>query len=75
MYQQIRILQNVVTRKGSSKLLTFSAPHVLKSILCFANQKYISRASFCKELQMGEGAVRTFISHLKEYGFVDCIKV
>lgn len=74
MHQQIRVLQNIVTRKGSSKVLTFSAPHVLKSILCFSNQKYISRASFCKELHMGEGAVRTLISHLKEYGFVDCIK-
>ncbi|MCH7876780.1 MAG: hypothetical protein IIA20_00825 [Thaumarchaeota archaeon] len=74
MRQQIRTLQNVVTRKGSSKVLTFSAPHVLKSILYFANQKYISRASFCKELHMGEGAVRTLISHLKEYELVDSIK-
>ena len=68
------MLQNVVTRKGSSKALTFSAPHVLKSILCFTDQKYISRTNFCKELHLGEGAVRTLISHLKEYELVDSIR-
>lgn len=49
-------------------------PHVLKSILYLSNQKYVSRASFCKELQIGEGAVRTLIAHLKKYGLVDSIK-
>ncbi len=74
MRQQIKTLQKVVTRKGTSKALTFSTPHVLKSILHLLTQKYVSRASFCKELHMGEGAVRTLISHLKEYGLVDSIK-
>jgi hypothetical protein len=74
MNQQIRILQNIVTRKGSSKVLTFSAPHVLKSIFCLSDQKYVSRASFCKEIHLGEGAVKTLISHLKEFGLVDSIK-
>ncbi len=72
--QQVKTLQNIVTRKGSSKILTFSAPHVLKSIFCFANQKYVSRATFCKEIHLGEGAVKTLISHLKEYGLVDSIR-
>ena len=74
MHQQIKTLQNIVTRKGSSKVLTFSAPHVLKSIFCLSNQKYVSRASFCKEIHLGEGAVKTLILHLKEYDLVDSIK-
>lgn len=74
MRRQIKTLQNIVTRKGSSKILTFSAPHVLKSIFYLANQKYVSRANFCKEIQLGEGAVKTLVSHLKEYGLVDTIK-
>jgi len=74
MYQQIKTLQNIVTRKGSSKVLTFSAPHVLKSIFYLSNQKYVSRASFCREIHLGEGAVKTLISHLKEYDIVDSIK-
>ena len=74
MHQQIKTLQNIVTRKGSSKVLTFSAPHVLKSIFCLSNQKYVSRASFCREIRLGEGAVKTLISHLKEYEIADSIK-
>ena len=72
--QEIKTLQNIVKRKGSSKVLTFSTPHVLKSIFCFDNQKYVSRATFCKEIHLGEGAVKTLISHLKEYGIVSSIK-
>ncbi|MDH5463427.1 MAG: DUF4443 domain-containing protein [Nitrosopumilus sp.] len=74
MHQQIKTLQNIVTRKGSSKVLTFSAPHVLKSIFYLSSQKYVSRASFCREIHLGEGAVKTLISHLKEYEIVDSIK-
>lgn len=74
MHQQIKTLQKVVTRKRNSTALTFSMPHVLKSILYLSNQKYVSRASFCQELKIGEGAVRTLISHLKEQGLVDSIK-
>ncbi len=74
MHQQIKTLQKVVARKGNSTPLTFSMPHVLKSILHLSNQKYVSRASFCQELKIGEGAVRTLISHLKEQGIVDSIK-
>ena len=74
MHQQIKLLQKVVTRKGTSKALTFSTPHVLKSILFLSTQQYVSRASFCQELKIGEGAVRTLISHLKEHGLADSVK-
>lgn len=74
MHQQIKLLQKIVIRKGTSKALTFSTPHVLKSILLLSSQQYVSRASFCQELKIGEGAVRTLISHLKERGLVDSIK-
>lgn len=74
MNQEIKTLQNIVKRKGSSKALTFSTPHILKSIFCFSNQKYVSRATFCKEIHLGEGAVKTLISHLKENGIASSIK-
>jgi len=38
------------------------------------NQKYVSRATFCKELQMGEGAVKTLIKHMKQDEIVNSIK-
>lgn len=74
MEQEIKTLEKIITRKGSSRVLTFSTPHVLKSIFCFNDQKYVSRATFCKEIHLGEGAVKTLISHLKEHGIVSSIK-
>ena len=36
--------------------------------------QYVSRASFCKYLHLGEGAVKTLILHLKQVGLVDSTK-
>ena len=74
MRNQIKILQNIVTRKRSSRILTFSTPHVFKALHILTRQKYASRQIFCKELQIGEGAVRTLILHLKQQRLVDSIK-
>jgi len=74
MYKTIQKLHNIVTRKGSSKILTFSSPHVYKALQFLSKQKYVSRSSFCNELHIGEGAVRTMIIHLKLDGLVDSIR-
>jgi len=74
MYKTVLKLQNIVTRKGSSKILTFSSPHVFKALQMLSKQKYVSRVSFCNELHIGEGAVRTMITHLKQDDLVDSIR-
>lgn len=71
MRQQVQILQNIVSRKGSSKVLTFSVPHVFKALQLLQKDQYVSRATFCSQLHMGEGAVKTMIMHLKEDSVVD----
>ena len=70
MRQQIQILQNIVSRKGSSKILTFSIPHVFKALQILYSEKYVSRSKFGSDLHLGEGAIKTLISHLKEEGMV-----
>jgi len=72
--QQVRTLQNIVSRKGSSKVLTFSVPHVFKALQMLYENEYVSRSSFCQSLHMGEGAVKTMITHLKEESMVDSTK-
>ena len=72
--QQVRTLQNIVSRKGSSKVLTFSVPHVFKALQMLYENEYVSRSSFCKNLHMGEGAVKTMIMHLKEESVVGSTK-
>ena len=74
MKRQIRILQDIVSRKGSAKILTFSVPHVFKALQLLYRESFVSRASFCRQLHMGEGAVKTMIAHLKETSMVDSTK-
>ena len=66
MRKNIQTLQNIVSRKGSSKILTFSIPHVYKALKMLSNEKFVSRATFANEIHLGEGAVKTLIRHLKE---------
>ncbi|MBI5146818.1 MAG: DUF4443 domain-containing protein [Thaumarchaeota archaeon] len=72
--QQVQTLQNIVSRKGSSKVLTFSVPHVFKALQMLHENEYVSRSSFCQNLHMGEGAVKTMIMHLKEESMVRSTK-
>lgn len=74
MQSKVKALQNIVSRKGSSKVLTFSVPHVFKALQLLHIDQFVSRSTFCTELRMGEGAVKTMIAHLKEESFVDSTK-
>jgi len=74
MRDQIQILQNIVSRKGSSKILTFSTPHVFKALQLLSSDKFVSRSKFCRDLHLGEGAIKTLILHLKEARMVDTTK-
>jgi len=58
-------LQSIVSRKGSSKILTFGVPHVFKALQLLHRDRFVSRSTFCRELHIGEGAVKTLILHLK----------
>lgn len=74
MKKNIHILQNIVSRKGSSKILTFSIPHVFKALQLFSNDQYVSRATLGKKIHLGEGAVKTLILHLKEAKIIQSTK-
>lgn len=69
--KSIQILQDIVSRKGSSKVLTFSIPHVLKALQLLTRERFVSRSKFGKEIHLGEGAVKTLILHLKQAGLAD----
>ena len=71
MKKNIQTLQNIVSRKGSSKVLTFSIPHVFKALQLLSNERYVSRSTLGREVHLGEGAVKTLISHLKEVKMIE----
>lgn len=74
MHNYIKILQRVVSKKRTGKMLSFSMPHVFKAMNILHNEKYVSRATLGKELHLGEGSVKTLIKHLKESGIISTIK-
>ena len=74
MKKIIEVMQNIVSRKGSSKVLTFSIPHVFKALQLLGENKYVSRATFGREIHLGEGAVKTLISHLREAKIIESTK-
>ena len=71
--KNIQDLQNLVSIKGS-RILTFSIPHVLKALQMLSKERFVSRATFGKEIHLGEGAVKTLILHLKEAEIVNSTK-
>lgn len=74
MHNHIRLLQKIVSRRGSSKVLSFGEPHVLMAIQLLNNEGHVSRKRFCERLKIGEGAVKTLISHLKKEGLADSVR-
>lgn len=68
------MLQDIVSRKGSSKVLTFSIPHVFKALQLLDREGFVSRATFGKEIHLGEGAVKTLVLHLKKAGMAESTK-
>jgi len=74
LHGNVKTLQRIVSRKGSSKTLSFGEPHVLKALQLLNRDLYVSRKSFCKSLNMGEGAVKTLLLHLKKEGLVDSVR-
>ena len=55
-------------------MLTFSIPHVFKALQLLSREKFVSRATFSKEIHLGEGAVKTLITHLKEAKMIESTK-
>lgn len=66
-------LSRIISLKDS-RPLTFDVEHIFKTLQLLNAEKYVSRATLCKELDLGEGSVKTIILHMKKSGYVDSIK-
>ncbi len=53
---------------------TFDIPYIFKTLQLLSKEKFVSRATFGKEIHLGEGAVKTLISHLKEAKMIETTK-
>ncbi len=74
MEKGIQVLLGIVSRKGSSKMLTFGIPHVFKALQMLSESDFVSRADLKREVWLGEGAVKTLIVHLREAGIIGTVR-
>jgi Domain of unknown function (DUF4443) len=71
MHQVMRLLSKVAERYAPSRLLSFDAVHVFKTMQLMENKKRISRSLLMQELSLGEGSVKTLVKHMKMSGLIE----
>lgn len=74
MHQIIKTLSKVADRYSASRMLTFNAVHVFKTMQLMYENGRASRAVLVRELNVGEGSVKTLVKHLKMYGLAETSK-
>jgi predicted transcriptional regulator len=65
MHTYVRTLQTISSRYAPSRILSFDIAHIFKALQIIEDRGHASRTLLCQELNLGEGAVRTLIKHLK----------
>ncbi|MGI0069400.1 MAG: DUF4443 domain-containing protein [Nitrosotalea sp.] len=71
MHQVIRLLSKVADRYAPSRLLSFDLVHVFKTMQLLEDRERISRSLLVKELDLGEGSIKTLVKHMKMSGLVE----
>lgn len=65
MQNPIKILSRISSKYAPSRNLSFGIAHIFKTLQLASAYGHISRSLLCKELNLGEGSVKTLIKHLK----------
>jgi predicted transcriptional regulator len=64
-----RFIESLASPKGPGPYTTFSMFHIFYALALMA-EKPIGRTKLAEKLNVGEGAIRTIISHLKDAGLI-----
>lgn len=65
MHTFVKVVTNVATRYAPSRVLSFNEVHIFKTLQLMKENGRVSRVLLCKELALGEGAIKTLVKHLK----------
>ena len=71
MHTYVRAIEKVASRYAPSRLLSFGAVHVFVALQLMHVRGRASRDALCKELALGEGAVKTLVKHMKMNGMIE----
>jgi len=64
MHTYVKTLQGISSRYAPSRILSFDITHVFKALQLIESRGHASRDALCKELNLGEGSVKTLVKHL-----------
>jgi len=71
----LEVIEKVAGKIAPGRFPLFTEAHVVKAIEEISIQKNVGRQKLSKELQLGEGAARTLVKHLKNEGLVEVSKL
>lgn len=70
MHTYVKTLMEISSRYAPSRILSYDMAHIFKTIQLMYDKGHISRDLLCKELDLGEGSIKTLIKHLKMQGLI-----
>jgi hypothetical protein len=71
MHTYVKSLQKAADRFAPSRVLSFDTVHVFKTLQLIEQNGHVSREMLCKELELGEGSVKTLVRHLKMQNMIE----
>jgi len=71
----LEIVERVTGKIAPGRSPLFTEAHVIRALEEISAQKSVGRLRLSKELQLGEGAARTLVKHLKNEGLIEISKL
>ena len=71
MHTYIKTLHEVSSRYAPSRILSFDIAHVFKALQLINTRGHISRDLLCRELNLGEGSIKTLVKHLMMQNMIE----
>jgi hypothetical protein len=71
MHAYIKTLQEISGRYAPSRILSFDITHVYKTLQLIETRGHISRDLLCRELNLGEGSIKTLVKHLMMQNMIE----
>ena len=71
MHIYVKTLQKIADRYAPSRVLSFDMVHVFKTLQLIQENGHVSREKLCKDLGLGEGAIKTLVRHLKMQNLIE----
>jgi hypothetical protein len=65
VHTYVKTINSIASKYAPSRKLSFSEVHVFKALQLMKDNGRISRELLCHELGLGEGAIKTFVKHMK----------